>query len=187
MHAWSGTWHTRTPKCWFPSHLPISQGREKPNQHAVVTGVGTDHCLPKKGQSQSIGRTPPSWQGAGAEPGRLESFQSQREGYCQQRERSEQTQGSREHLASCAGGAAETGCGIWLLLHGTDHMASDFYFRGTGRHSTQSGRLSLLPVRHPPSPPIGTLSFLLENLHRTVLVAEITGVAGFCPGATLSC
>lgn len=160
LRAWHGTRHIRTPKCWFPSYPPVSQG-EKPNQHGVVTGVGTDQGLPKKGQSQSGGRTPPLWQAAGAEPGRLESLRSQREGYRRRRQQSEQTQGGSGCLASCpggervgrgGGGAAELGCGrsYW------HHVASDFYFRGTDMHSAEwtfvtfAGPSSNLPLPSAP-------------------------------------
>lgn len=92
---------------------------EKPNQHGVVTRVGTDQCLPKKGQSQSSGRAPPSWQAAGAEPRKLESFQSQREGYCGKgNSRSEPRAAGNvlqvaqvERVGQSGDGAAELGCG----------------------------------------------------------------------------
>lgn len=120
-----------------------------------------DQGLPKKGQSQSGGRTPPLWQAAGAEPGRLESLRSQREGYRRRRQQSEQTQGGSGCLASCpggervgrgGGGAAELGCGrsYW------HHVASDFYFRGTDMHSAEwtfvtfAGPSSNLPLPSAP-------------------------------------
>lgn len=156
LRAWHGTRHIRTPKCWFPSHPPVSQG-EKPNQHGVVTGVGTDQGLPKKGQSQSGGRTPPLWQAAGAEPGRLERvFGVRGKGTAGEGNSRSKPRAAADVLQVARVEREWDGVEAELLSWAVEGLTGTTWhltFTSEAQTGTaRSGRLSLLLVRHPTFP-----------------------------------